>query len=47
MGIWSCLGTDIQTVKESLYKGKSGIGVDAERIGYGYRSGLMGMVESP
>lgn len=47
MGIWSCLGTDIQTVKESLYKGKSGIGVDAERIGYGYRSGLMGMVEKP
>ena len=47
MGIWSCLGTDIQTVKESLYNGKSGIGVDVERMGYGYRSGLMGMVEKP
>lgn len=47
MGIWSCLGTDIQAVKESLYNGKSGIGVDVERMGYGYRSGLMGMVEKP
>lgn len=47
MGIWSCLGTDIETVKDSLYNGKSGIGLDKERIAYGYRSGLMGMVEKP
>lgn len=47
MGIWSCLGTDIQTVKESLYQGKSGIGLQPERIQYGYRSGLTGIVQEP
>ncbi|MDO4165138.1 MAG: beta-ketoacyl-[acyl-carrier-protein] synthase family protein [Bacteroides sp.] len=47
MGIWSCLGVDIETVKESLYNGKSGIGLDNERLGYGYRSGLTGIVEKP
>ena len=47
MGIWSCLGTDIATVKEALYNGKSGIGLDPERIQYGYRSGLTGRVEKP
>lgn len=47
MGIWSCLGTDIDTVKESLYYGKSGIGIQQERLEYGYRSGLTGIVESP
>lgn len=47
MGIWSCLGTDVETVKNSLYNGKSGIGLDAERLSYGYRSGLMGIVEKP
>lgn len=47
MGIWSCLGTDINTVKESLYNGKSGIGIQEERIGYGYRSALSGIVEEP
>jgi len=47
MGIWSCLGTDLETVKESLYQGKSGIGLDEGRLTYGYRSGLMGIVETP
>ena len=47
MGIWSCLGTDIQTVKESLYQGKSGIGLQPERLQYGYRSGLTGIVQEP
>lgn len=47
MGIWSCLGTDIETVKESLYQGKSGIGLDQNRLSYGYRSGLMGIVAKP
>ena len=47
MGIWSCLGTDIETVKDSLYLGKSGIGLDPERLVYGYRSGLTGIVETP
>ncbi|MBR6176579.1 MAG: beta-ketoacyl-[Bacteroidales bacterium] len=46
-GIWSCLGTDIQTVKESLYNGKSGVGLCPERLEYGYRSGLSGIVPTP
>ena len=40
MGIWSCLGTDLETVKQSLYEGKSGIGMQSERLEYGYRSAL-------
>lgn len=47
LGIWSCLGTDIDTVKQSLYEGKSGIGLDKDRLSYGYRSGLTGIVETP
>lgn len=47
MGIWSCLGTNLETVKQSLYEGKSGIGLQPERLEYGYRSGLTGIVETP
>ena len=47
IGIWSCLGTNIEEVHQSLYNGKSGIGLDEERLAYGYRSGLVGMVKSP
>lgn len=37
----------MDTVKQSLFNGVSGIGVDEERIKYGYRSGLTGIVEKP
>ena len=47
MGIWSCIGINIETVKNSLYDGKSGIGLQPERLTYGYRSGLTGIVETP
>lgn len=47
MGIWSCLGTNIDEVKDSLYNGKSGIGLDQDRLGYGYRSGLTGILKHP
>ena len=47
MGIWSCLGTNVEAVKESLYQGKSGIGIQPERLTYGYRSALTGIVEAP
>lgn len=47
MGIWSCLGTTIEDVKNSLYEGKSGIGLEKERLEYGYQSGLTGIVEQP
>jgi 3-oxoacyl-[acyl-carrier-protein] synthase-1 len=47
MGIWSCLGKDVEEVKKSLYEGKSGIGLEKERLDYGYRSALTGIVEEP
>ena len=47
MGIWSCIGTSIEEVKNSLYKGISGIGIDQDRLDYGYRSGLTGIVQRP
>ena len=47
MGIWSCLGTDLDTVRDALYNGKSGIGLQKERLDYGYRSGLTGIVPEP
>ena len=47
MGIWSCLGTNLEEVKESLYNGKSGIGIDQDRMEYGFRSGLTGIVQRP
>ena len=31
MGIWSCLGTDLETVKESLFQGRSGIVLDQDQ----------------
>ena len=47
MGIWSCLGTDLEMVKNSLYEGKSGIDIQEERLTYGYRSALTGIVAEP
>ncbi|MFL0353035.1 beta-ketoacyl-[acyl-carrier-protein] synthase family protein [Xanthomarina sp. GH4-25] len=47
MGIYSCIGENLNEVKESLYKGKSGIVIDKERTEFGYRSPLTGMVNIP
>ena len=47
MGIWSCLGTGLDQVRDSLFAGKSGIGIDPARKEYGYRSILTGIVEQP
>ena len=47
MGIWSCLGTNLETVCESLYKGKSGIIYDPARKEMGFRSALTSKVEMP
>jgi 3-oxoacyl-[acyl-carrier-protein] synthase-1 len=47
MGIWSCLGTSIAEVKDSLYQGKSGIGLEPERLEYGFQSPLTGIVPRP
>lgn len=47
IGIWSCIGTDVNEVAQSLREGKSGIGTDGERLEYGYHSALTGMVPRP
>ena len=47
MGIWSCLGTNLDAVCESLRVGRSGIGTEPDRLGYGYQSCLTGIVERP
>ena len=47
MGIYSCIGKNLDEVRDSLYKGKSGIVLDPVRKEYGYRSGLTGFVEKP
>ena len=47
MGIYSCIGKNLDEVRDSLYKGKSGIILDPSRKEYGYRSGLTGFVEKP
>lgn len=40
MGIWSCLGTTLDEVRDALYSGKSGIVLSPERKAAGFRSGL-------
>ncbi|MGH1520324.1 beta-ketoacyl-[acyl-carrier-protein] synthase family protein [Chryseobacterium sp. JK1] len=47
MGIYSCIGTSLEEVRESLYQGKSGIVLDEERKEFGFRSGLTGVVPKP
>ncbi|HNP99017.1 MAG TPA: beta-ketoacyl-[acyl-carrier-protein] synthase family protein [Bacteroidia bacterium] len=47
LGIYSCIGKNLDEVRDSLYQGKSGIILDAERKTFGYRSGLTGFVEKP
>lgn len=47
MGIWSCIGQDLQTVTESLKLGRSGIGVCPNRKDLGYHSILSGIVPRP
>ena len=47
IGIWSCLGKNVDEVKNSLKDGRSGIGIDPDRTVYGYRSSLTGIVERP
>src|SRR5690554_2513719 len=47
MGIYSCIGKNLQEVKESLFQGKSGIIYDQNRKNFGYRSCLTGWVPPP
>jgi len=47
MGIYSCLGENIEEVTKSLFEGKSGIGIDPERKDFGYRSAITGILQEP
>ena len=47
MGIWSCIGQDLQSVTESLRQGRLGIVFDHKLIEYGLHSGLRGNVPRP
>lgn len=47
LGIYSCIGQNLTEVRDSLYTGKSGIGVDPIRTEFGYRSPLTGIIERP
>lgn len=47
IGIWSCIGKNVDEVRDSLYNGKSGIVLDPARKEFGYRSGLTGACEAP
>ncbi|MBS1947458.1 MAG: beta-ketoacyl-[acyl-carrier-protein] synthase family protein [Bacteroidetes bacterium] len=47
MGIYSCIGKNLDEVRDSLYRGRSGIVFDQVRKNFGYRSGLVGLVEKP
>ena len=47
MGVYSTIGKTLDEVRDSLYHGRSGIGLDEERKNLGYRSLLTGMIESP
>ena len=44
MGIWSCLGTSLDEVRQSLYEGRSGIIFSEERQQAGFRSPMCGNV---
>lgn len=47
MGIYSCLGKNLDEVRDSLYTGKSGIIFDPSRKEMGFRSGLTAFIEVP
>ena len=41
IGIWSCLGTSCDEVRQSLYEGRSGIGVEPEE-----REQILGIIHT-
>lgn len=47
IGIYSCIGKNIEEVRNSLFNGKSGIIFDPVRKEMGFRSALTGMVNEP
>jgi 3-oxoacyl-[acyl-carrier-protein] synthase-1 len=47
IGIYSCIGSNLDAVRDSLFVGRSGIVFEPERKAFGYRSALTGKVERP
>jgi 3-oxoacyl-[acyl-carrier-protein] synthase-1 len=47
MGIYSTIGLTLEEVRDSLYHGRSGIGIDEQRIQYGFLSPLTGILKKP
>ena len=47
MGIWSCLGHNLDEVRDALYNGQSGIIFDPVRKEMGFRSALTAKVDMP
>ena len=47
LGIWSCLGNTLESVRDALYQGRSGIILDPVRKEMGFRSGLTARLELP
>lgn len=47
IGIYSCIGKNLEETTQSLYQGKSGIILDIDRKKIGFRSGLTGFMEGP
>jgi len=47
VGVYSTIGKNLSEVRDSLYYGKSGIGLDPERKKMGFRSALTGMIDKP
>jgi 3-oxoacyl-[acyl-carrier-protein] synthase I len=44
VGIISSLGNDVESVAQALYAGRSGIGIDPQRVELGFRSPLTGLI---
>ncbi|MDR1055415.1 MAG: beta-ketoacyl-[acyl-carrier-protein] synthase family protein [Prevotellaceae bacterium] len=47
MGIYSCIGANLDEVKQSLYDGRSGVGIDPVRTKMGFISPLTGIIRRP
>lgn len=47
LGIYSCIGKNLDEVRDSLFVGRSGIVLDPARKEMGYRSSLTGYVDKP
>lgn len=47
MGIWSCIGQDLQTVTDSLKSGRTGIISDSTRLDFGLHSCVCGNIPKP